>query len=50
MDEVSASQDTCSLTVSVPITNVSLGGGIIRRGLSMSLGTPPQSMAMLPKW
>src|SRR3569833_273274 len=36
--------------VVVPVANVTLSNGKISRGLSLSIGTPPQQFAVIPQW
>ena len=45
-----ASESSCDPTVqgplSIPVRNVSLQNPVIRRGVALSLGTPPQPMSL----
>src|SRR3569833_1830427 len=36
--------------VVVPVANVTLSNGKKSRGLSLSIGTPPQQFAVIPQW
>ncbi|KAF2457873.1 aspartic peptidase domain-containing protein [Lineolata rhizophorae] len=48
---VSAQNGNCSIPpVTVPIKNVLLSNGQLRRGIAMDMGSPPQPFALLPAW
>ncbi|PHH78218.1 hypothetical protein CDD83_4002 [Cordyceps sp. RAO-2017] len=43
-------QDCVPGPVALPITNVTLSTGKVRRGIAVSVGSPVQKLALLPKW
>ncbi|KAF4554766.1 Hypothetical protein D9617_3g018340 [Elsinoe fawcettii] len=47
---LTAAASNCDPPIIIPITNVSLPSGQVRRGLPIALGTPPQTLAFLPQW
>lgn len=36
--------------ISIPIQNVSLANGANARGIALSVGSPPQNLALMPQW